>query len=433
MSSVFARGWNLPQAVAAAGCWVVDDTGRRYLDAAGGAVVSSVGHGRPEVIDAIARQLRAVDYVHATRFTTPILEEYAAALSTRVPVPAARVYPVSGGSEAMETALKLARSYHLARGEAHRTALVARAGSYHGNSLGALDVSGRVFLRAPYLPWLGRSVHLPAVYEYRCPAPNHPRACGRWHAGQLEALIVERGDVAAFVAESVGGATLGAVVPPDDYWREVATVCRRHGVLLIVDEVMAGFGRTGRWFGIEHWGVQPDIIVAGKGASSGYWPLGLCIASAGVHEVAGARFVHGFTYSHHPAGAAAGLAVIEIIEEEGLVQSAADKGGLLAELLRRAFSAHPHVGDIRGKGLLVALEVVADRATRLPFDRSEEVTARLITSCLEQGLIVYPAARGADGTNGDALLLGPPLSIAADELELVVERLEAAIARTLGP
>ena len=218
----------------------------------------------------------------------------------------ARVYPVSGGSEAMETALKLARAYHLARGEPHRTQLLARQGSYHGNSLGALDVSGRAALRAPYLPWLGRTVHLPPVYEYRCPAPDHPSGCGAWHAAQLEQEIVSRGDVAAFVAESVGGATLGAAVPPDDYWPAIAEVCRRHGVLLIVDEVMAGFGRTGTWFGIDHWGVRPDMIVAGKGASSGYWPLGLCIASKEVHDTVDGCFVHGFTYSHHAGGAAAG-------------------------------------------------------------------------------------------------------------------------------
>jgi adenosylmethionine-8-amino-7-oxononanoate aminotransferase len=432
MSSLFARGSDLPRAAEAAGCWITDEAGTRYLDAAGGAIVSAIGHGRRRVIDAISEQLRTVDYVHPTRFTTSVLEEYAAELAARVPMKDARVYPVSGGSEATETALKMARSYHLARGDDHRTALVGRAGSYHGNSLGALDVSGRVSLRAPYLPWLGRSVHLPAVYEYRCPAPGHPEGCGRWHAEQLETLIVEREDVAAFVAESVGGATLGAAVPPDDYWPSIADVCRRHGVLMIVDEVMAGFGRTGRWFGIEHWGVEPDIIVAGKGASSGYWPLGLCIASGAVHEVAGSTFVHGFTYSHHPAGAAAGLAVLRIIEEEHLVEASLEKGELLAHRLRQALADHSHVGDIRGLGLLVAVELVAERESKLPFDRDQRVTARLLEACREEGLIVYPASQGADGTNGDAVLLGPPLSISEAELDMVVERLTAALTRNLG-
>jgi adenosylmethionine-8-amino-7-oxononanoate aminotransferase len=331
----------------------------------------------------------------------------------------------------METALKLARAYQLARGEPHRTQILAREGSYHGNSLGALDVSGRPSLRGPYLPWLGRTVHLPAVYEYRCPAPGHPSGCGAWHATRLEQEIVTRGNVAAFIAESVGGATLGAAVPPDDYWRAVAEVCRRHGVLLIVDEVMAGFGRTGRWFGIDHWGVRPDLIVAGKGASSGYWPLGLCIASQGVHDAVGGSFVHGFTYSHHPGGAAAGLAVLEIIEGESLLEASARQGGRLLAGLSQSIGNHPLVGDIRGLGLLVAVELVADRASKQPFERSEAVTERLLAACLDNGLIVYPASRGVDGINGDAVLFGPPLTISDSEVDAVVERFTDAITRNL--
>jgi adenosylmethionine-8-amino-7-oxononanoate aminotransferase len=416
----------------AQGSWVTDREGRRYLDAAGGAIVCGVGHGRESVVDAIASQLRSVDYVHASAFTTPAMEEYASALTAHVPMPGARVYPVSGGSEAMETALKLARAYQLARGDPGRTMVLARSGSYHGNTIGALDVSGRVSLRAPYLPWLGRARHLPPVYEYRCPAPNHPKRCGSWHAGELEREILDRGDVAAFVAESVGGATLGAVVPPDDYWPAVAEVCRRHGVLLIVDEVMAGFGRTGAWFGVDHWGVSPDIIVAGKGASSGYWPLGLCIASGDVHDATRSSFVHGFTYSHHPAGAAAGLSVLKILEEENLVDASARKGASLKAALVNAFGDHPHVGDIRGRGLLIAIEFVSDKTTKEPFDQGQGTTAKLLAAARDHGLLVYPASKGADGQNGDAVLIGPPLTISEEEMGLVVERLAAAVGDVLG-
>ena len=430
-SSVFRRGSDLRTAVKAEGCWIVDSDGNRYLDAAGGAVVCGVGHGRHEVANAIAEQLANVGYVHASTFTTQVAEDYARAVAARTPMDDARVYPVSGGSEAMETALKLARAYHLARGEPQRTQLLARQGSYHGNSLGALDASGRSALRGPYLPWLGRTAHLPPVYEYRCPAPDHPSDCGAWHSARLEEEIVARGNVAAFIGESVGGATLGAAAPPDDYWPAIVEVCRRHGVLLIVDEVMAGFGRTGTWFAVDHWGIRPDIIVAGKGASSGYWPLGLCIASTQVHEAVGGSFVHGFTYSHHAGGAAAGLAVMKIIEAESLLAASTRQGERLLVGLREAIGGHSRVGDIRGLGLLVAVELVSDRATKEPFQRSEAVTERMLTACLENGLIVYPAAKGADGTNGDAILFGPPLTISDPEVDAVVERFTDALTRNL--
>jgi hypothetical protein len=430
-SSIFRRGTGLRTAVKAEGCWIVDSDGNRYLDAAGGAVVCGVGHGRSEVASAIADQVATVGYVHASTFTTQIAEDYAKAVAERTPMEDARVYPVSGGSEAMETALKLARAYHLARGEPDRTQLLARHGSYHGNSLGALDASGRAALRGPYLPWLGRTAHVPPVYEYRCPAPDHPSGCGAWHAARLEQEIVTRGNVAAFIGESVGGATIGAAVPPDDYWPAIVEVCRRQGVLLIVDEVMAGFGRTGTWFAIDHWGVGPDIIVAGKGASSGYWPLGLCIASKEVHDAVDGSFVHGFTYSHHAGGAAAGLAVIKILEAESLLEASTRQGERLLGGLRETIGDHPRVGDIRGLGLLVAVELVSDRATKEPFQRSEAVTERLLAACLENGLIVYPASKGADGTNGDAVLFGPPLTISDPEVDAVVERFTEALTRNL--
>ncbi len=294
----------------------------------------NLGHGDEIVINALADQLRQVDSVHATTFTTGALEQYASELAPLVPVADARIYPVSGGSEAIETACKLAHAYHLARGDADRHIVLARHGSYHGNTRGALDLSGRDPLRAPYLPWLGLTERVPALYPYRV------ELSGAEHAARLEETIVQLGPsrVAAFVAEPIGGATTGASVPPDDYWPLVADVCRRHGVLLVADEVMTGFGRTGAWFACSHWDVQPDVLVAGKGASSGYWPLGLVIASGSVHDTvqSDGGFVHGFTWSHHPGGAAVGRAVLQRMADDNLVDRSRVLGARLLDQLRDA-------------------------------------------------------------------------------------------------
>jgi hypothetical protein len=432
MSHVFSRGTGtLPTAVRAEGAWIELADGRRLLDAAAGAIVSAVGHGRPEVAAAAEEALRRLTYVHAAALTSQDLESYAAEVAGVVPLDGARVFPVSGGSEAMETALKLARAYHLARGEPERTVVLARDRSYHGNTLGALDLSGREPLRRPYLPWLGRFSHLPAVYEYRCPNPGHPDRCGDWHAARLDEAILRAGPgrVAAFVAEPIGGATTGAALPPGRYWPGVAEVCRRHGVLVVVDEVMTGFGRTGRWFGIDHFGVRPDILVAAKGAASGYWPLGLTVASGEVHDtVAASGFVHGFTFSHHPAGAAVGRAVLGVIRREGLVEAAAAKGPRLLDGLRGGLSSHPHVGDVRGRGLLVGIEVVADRDSKRPFPRSARVVERVRRAGLEAGILLYSSTGCADGTDGDVVLIGPPLTVTPGEIDEIVARTAQALA-----
>src|SRR5262245_10787616 len=298
----------------------------------------------------MAEQAGRVAYAHGTAFTSEPLERYAAALAPHLPMADAAIYPVSGGSEAMESALKLVRSYHLARGETNRWIVFARWGSYHGNSLGALDLSGRKPLRRPYEAWLGRFRHVSAAYPYRAGEPG-ANALGdaRELADELDRAIEAAGPgtVAAFVAEPIVGATLAAAVPPDDYWPAIAEVCRRHGVLLIADEVMTGFGRSGTWFGCDHWDVRPDILVCAKGASSGYWPLGLALASGTVHDriVEGGGFGHGFTYSHAPVGAAVAREVLRILETESLVEASAAKGERLARLATEAFGAHPAVGE----------------------------------------------------------------------------------------
>jgi adenosylmethionine-8-amino-7-oxononanoate aminotransferase len=433
MSHVFPRlfGRDLPRVARAEGACLWDTDGKRYLDAAGGAIVVGIGHGDADVVRAMSEQAGRVAYAHGTQFTSEALEAYTEELAPLLPMDGAHIYPVSGGSEATETALKLARAYHLANGEPDRHRVIARWGSYHGNTLGALDASGREPLRRPYEPWLGRATHVSASYEYRCAMPDHPRACGRALAEELDHAIRDAGPetVACFIAEPVAGATLGAAVPSEDYWPAVAEVCRRHGVLVIADEVMTGFGRTGTWFASEHWNLQPDILVAGKGTSSGYWPLGLAACSNEVFEVvAETGFVHGFTYSHSVVGAAVGRAVLERLREGAMVDASAEKGERLLKELTSALGDHPLVGDVRGIGLMVGVELVQDRETKRPFDRSAGVTERVVAAAREAGLLLYSSTGCADGTNGDLVMLGPPFVISEAELTEAVEKTRSAVA-----
>jgi len=421
-----------PVAVRAEGSTIWDAEGRAYLDAAGGAVVVGIGHGRASVAQVMADQAGRLAFAHGSAFTNEPLERYAAALGPHLPLDQPWIYPVSGGSEAMESALKLVRAYHLARGERDRWIVIARWGSYHGNTLGALDLSGRKPLRRPYEAWLGRFRHVSAAYPYRSGEPgSQAHGDAAELAAELEHAIeaAEPGTVAAFVAEPIVGATLAAAVPPDGYWEAIAEVCRRHGVLLVADEVMTGFGRTGRWFGVDHWGVLPDVLVAAKGVTSGYWPFGLVAASGAVHDavVDGGGFVHGFTYSHHAVGAAIAEEVLRILESERLVEASAAKGDRLLRLLRDRLGGHPNVGEIRGRGLMVGLELVADRETRAPFPRAERVAERVVRAARDAGLLLYSGTGLADGTDGDGILLGPPFIITDAELTQIVEGLSAAI------
>jgi adenosylmethionine-8-amino-7-oxononanoate aminotransferase len=435
MSHVFHRVLTrtLPTAVRADGVWIEDADGRRYLDGAGGAIVVNVGHGDRTILEAMRDQASRVQYVHGTMFTTDALESYADELAPLLPMDDPRIYPVSGGSEAVETALKLARTYHLARGE-DRSVVIGRDSSYHGNTFGALDVGGKRTLKAPYEPWLGRFAHVPAAYEYRCGNPSHPDACGAWHAERLEAEIERIGPqrVAAFIAEPVGGATLAAAVPSGDYWSAVVDVCRRHGVLVIADEVMTGFGRTGRWFGCDHWGVRPDILTAGKGSTSGYWPFGFAACTGEVFETVEPKgFVHGFTWSHNGVGAAVAHAVLRRLRDDALVEASRLQGERLIKELASALGDSGVVGDLRGIGLMIGIEPVADRDTKRPFARSDQVTERIVTAARERGLLLYSSTGHVDGTDGDLVMLGPPYTISDEEIGLVVDRARAALA-TIG-
>ena len=436
---VFLRSsWPNPAvAVSAHGSTIVDAAGREYLDAAGGAVVVNVGHGRREVADAAADQAARLAYAHGSAFTTGSLERYAAEVGKHLPVDDPYLYPVSGGSEAIETALKMARAAHLARGEADRQIVFARWGSYHGNTLGALDLSGRKPLRRPYEGWLGRFRHVSAAYPYRAGEPGS-QALGTAAelADELDRAITAAGPgtVAAFVAEPIVGATLGAVEPPKGYWAAIAEVCRRHGALLIADEVMTGFGRTGTWFGMDHYGVRPDLLVAAKGATSGYWPFGFVATSGEVRETIarGGAFVHGFTYSHQPVAAAVALEVLRILEAESLVEASAVKGQRLLALLRARLGDHSAVGDIRGLGLMVGVELVQERETKAPFPRTAKLTEAVVRLAHERGLLLYGGTGNANGTDGDVILLGPPFVVTDAELVRIVDGLGDALDAALG-
>ena len=426
-----------PVAVEAYGSTIRAADGREYLDAAGGAIVVNVGHGRREIAAAMADQAGRLAYAHGSAFTTEPLESHARELAPYLPVDDPAIYPVSGGSEAIESALKLARAYYVARGEMDRLIVFARWGSYHGNTLGALDLSGRKPLRRPYEGWLGRFRHVSAAYPYRAGLPG-ANALGT--AGELAAELDRAftaagpGTVAAFVAEPIVGATLAAAVPPEGYWAAIAEVCREHDVLLIADEVMTGFGRTGRWFALDHWGVRPDILVAAKGAASGYWPFGFVAASDEVYSTVtrpGSTFVHGFTYSHAPAGATVAREVLRILVTESLVEASATKGERLRDLATAAFGDHPAVGEIRGRGLMVGIELVADRGTREPFPRAARIAESVVAAARDRGVLLYSGTGNANGVDGDTILLGPPFIVTDPELEriaaVLAESIEAAV------
>jgi adenosylmethionine-8-amino-7-oxononanoate aminotransferase len=433
VTHVFPRALHrqLPTAVHAEGVWVVDAEGKRYLDGSGGAIVVNVGHGDRSLIDAATEQLERTQYVHGTMFTTEAVEAYADEVAELLPMDEARIYPVSGGSEAVETAIKMARAYHLARNQPSRTTVIARRNSYHGNTIGALDASGKVPLRKPYTPWLGRFLHGPPAYEYRCENPSHPEACGAWHAAELERMVKQYGPetIAAFLAEPVVGATLGAAVPCEDYWARIVDVCRRHGILVIADEVMTGFGRTGRWFAVEHWDVRPDLLTAGKGATSGYVPFGFAAASKGVFAaLARSGFTHGFTWSHNALGAAVGRAVVKRLREDDLVGRSRELGDRIRADLGSALADVPVVGEVRGIGLMIGIELVRDPVSKEPFPSGERVSERIVTAAREAGLLLYHSTGHVDGSDGDLVMLGPPFTLGDDEASLLVERTVAAVA-----
>jgi len=436
-SHVFHRRLDriLPSAVRTEGVWIIDADGKRYIDASGGPICVNIGHGRAEIAQAISRQAQTVDYVHGTMFTTQTMEELARRLSLHAPRGIDRFYFCSSGSEAVETAMKLARQIQTARGETGRFRVISRWHAYHGSTLGALSVTGKPGMRDPFLPMLPPAIHIPPPYCLRCYYHLTYPGCGVRCAHALEDAIRLEGSrtISAFLAETICGATIGAVVPPPEYYEVVAQICRRHEVLLILDEVMCGMGRTGKWFGAEHFGLEPDMMVLGKGLGGGYAAL----SAVGCREehledllqTAG-NFVHGHTYSHHSVATAAGLAVVDILEKEMLVQRADDLGHYLGKTLK-TLEKHPHVAQVRGIGMMWAVEFVNEKETLKPFPRKEKVAETIWDHLMRSGVITYPCI-GFAGGEGDAIMLGPPFIITHEELDRVMASLASVIEKVLG-
>ncbi len=440
MSHVFYRhlAETYPVAVRGDGCEIVDRDGRRYLDASGGAAVSCLGHGHPRVIAAIKAQLDAIPFAHTGFFTSEPAEALAERLIAAAPAGMDRVYFVSGGSEAVEAALKLARQYHVERGEPQRRHFIARRQSYHGNTLGALAVGGNAWRRRIFEPLLIGVEHVTPCYPYREQRPGESdeafvdRLVGEI-AARIEALGPDR--VIAFVAEPVVGATLGAVPALPGYFRRIRELLDRHGILMILDEVMCGMGRTGTLFACEQEGVIPDIVTVAKGLGAGYQPIGATIVHRRIVETirrGSGFFQHGHTYMGHPTACAAALAVQQVIEEEDLLARVRARGELLRSALEDRFGDHPHVGEIRGRGLFRGLEFVRDRATKEPFDPALRLHARLKRAAMARGLICYPMGGTVDGRRGDHVLLAPPFLVSEEQIGEIVERLGAALEDTLA-
>jgi adenosylmethionine-8-amino-7-oxononanoate aminotransferase len=422
-----------PIAVSGQGVWLIDSEGRRYLDGSGGAAVSCLGHGHPDVLAAMHAQIDHLAYAHTSFFTTDVAERLADQLVRTAPAGTSHVYIVSGGSEAMEAALKMARQYFVEKGQPQRSHFIARRQSYHGNTLGALAIGGNAWRREPFAPLLTPVTHVSPCYPYREQRDDEtPERYGRRLADELEQAILAYGAdrVIAFVAETVGGATAGVLTPVPGYFKAVREVCDRHGVLLILDEVMCGMGRTGTLYACEQEGVVPDLIAIAKGLGGGYQPIGAVLAQAHVVEAMSAGsgfFQHGHTYLGHAVACAAALAVQQVIERDGLLAQVRARGATLEAMLRDALGEHPHVGDIRGRGLFWGVEFVRDRAAKTPFDPEFKLHARLKREAMARGLMLYPMGGTVDGRYGDHVLLAPPFIVSDAELSTLVERFTAAV------
>jgi len=440
MSHIFPRHTKSapPVAVGGEGCYLIDSTGKRYLDGSGGAAVSCLGHGDKAVTEAIKAQLDKLAFAHTGFLTSEPAEALADLLIAHAPGRLDRVYLVSGGSEATEAAIKLARQYWVEKGEPQRGRLIARKQSYHGNTIGALSAGGNAWRRAQFGPLLLDVSHIDPCYDYRYRAEGEsPEAYGRRAADALEAEILRLGPetVMAFMAEPVVGATAGALPPAPGYFRRIREICDQYGVLLILDEVMCGMGRTGTLFACEQDGVAPDILCIAKGLGAGYQPIGAMLCTSDIYDaIAGGSgfFQHGHTYIGHPVAAAAGHAVVSAILDRGLVDRVQVQGDKLIARLQDRFGQHPHIGDLRGRGLFRGIELVEDRGSKAPFDPSRGIAGKIKKAAFEAGLICYPMAGTIDGQSGDHVLLAPPFIIEDAQLDELVDKLSGAIDVALG-
>ncbi|PVA05502.1 aspartate aminotransferase family protein [Thalassorhabdomicrobium marinisediminis] len=435
MSSVFHRASraNLPTAIRGDGCYIIDDTGKRYLDACGGAAVSCLGHSNEKVRAAMHAQLDQIAYAHTGFFTSEPTEALAALLVRHAPGAINHAYIVSSGSEAIEAAIKLARQYFLEKGEGQRHRIIARRQSYHGNTLGALAAGGNAWRRKQFDPLLIEASHIAPCYAYRGQEPGETaEAYGQRVADELQAEIDRLGaeSVMAFIAEPVVGATLGAVPPVAGYFKRIREICDANGILLILDEVMCGMGRTGSLFACEQDGIAPDIVTIAKGLGAGYQPIGAMLCTSEIFDTiadGSGFFQHGHTYLGHPMATAAALAVVTQLTEGGLIPRVQQLGEALSARLETAFSDHAHVGDIRGRGLFRGLEIVADRDSKAPFNSARAINKKIKAAGMEAGLMCYPMGGTIDGQHGDHVLLAPPFIISEDQLDEVVEKLGRAL------
>jgi len=422
------RGQRLPWAVRGEGVFVIDEQGRRYLDGSGGPALFCLGHGNREVIDAIMAQYDAIEFAYSTTFSCEVIDELSEVLAAQAGGSLRRVAYVSGGSEAADTAMKVALQYQLARGRPGRTHFIARRQSWHGYTLGALSISGHPARRRPYEPVLMPVTHISPANAYRPPAGVRVEELADYLALELERTIVDIGaeKVAAFFMEPVVGAAGGAVPAPAGYAKKVREVCRRYGVLMVADEVMCGVGRCGTWRALAHDGVEPDVMYTAKGLAGGYAPLGAVLISDSVYDAIADRFgtlasVH--TYSGHTAACAAALAVQKIIQRDGLIDRCATEGDYIQSRLKSLLAEHPHVGDVRGRGLFIAFELVADRDTKTPLDPELDLAVRYRETAFAKGLICYPSAGTVDGFSGDHVLIAPPYNISRTETDLMIDLL----------
>lgn len=421
------------------GCWIETGDGRRLLDTSGQAAVVSIGHGVREIGQAMAEQSSQIAFAHTSQFHSASAERLAARLLALAPANfhnGGRVYFTSGGSEATETAIKLVRQYHLERRQPVRYRVVSRRQSYHGSTLGAMSVSGNVARRAPYEPLLAEWGHIAPCFCYRCPFEMKFPDCQLACADDLNFFLDqnEADTVGAFIFEPVVGATLGAAAPPQGYVARIAEICRNRGILLIADEIMSGMGRTGKPFAIQHWNVQPDIILVGKGIASGYAPLGAVLVAPHVvaaFEQGTGAFQHGFTYQAHPVATAAGNAVLDYVETHKLFERVEPAAEILLQQLE-PLRAHPQVGEIRGLGLLSAMEFVKNKSSREPFPREQNIAERIRQAALDEKVLTYPSQGCVDGLRGDHVLLAPPFIVTAEESAIIARALTAAVARVFS-
>ena len=440
-SGLFPRNFkkSFPVASRGEGCWIIAEDGRRFLDASGQAAVVSIGHGIAEIGRAMAEQSSQIAFAHTSQFHTAQAEKLADRLLAMAPPNfrnGGRVYFTSGGSEATETAIKLVRQYCLEAGRKDRYRVLSRRQSYHGSTLGAMSVSGNVARRAPYEPLLAEWGHTAPCFCYHCPFEKTFPQCELVCAEDLQTHFGsgKKADVAAFIFEPVVGATLGAAVPPEGYAARIAEICRSNGILLIADEVMTGMGRTGKPFAVQRWGIEPDVILVGKGIASGYAPLGAVLVSPQIvqaFERGSGAFMHGFTYQAHPVSTAAGNAVLDYLESHKLFDRVKATGQNLCDALA-PLQAHPNVGDVRGLGLLLGVEFVKDKTTREPFPRGQNIAEKVRQACLEENVLTYPTQGCVDGLRGDHILLAPPFTISTEESALIVRALQSAVAKVFS-